>query len=618
MELSAQILSNIIHYMKYARYLPELNRRETWLETCTRNMDMHIKKYPKLTDEIKKVYEEFVFPKKVLPSMRAAQFSGKAIERNPARGYNCSYLPIDAWEAFHEIMFLLLAGSGVGYSVQKVHIEKLPEIRKPNKRIRRHLVLDSIEGWSDAVKVLIRSYFEGTSTVDFDYSDIRSKGIPLKTSGGKAPGPQPLKDCIHNLKKIFDTKTSGDKLSSLEIHDMICFISDAVLSGGIRRSSLIAIFNIDDEEMLTCKFGDWWELNPQRARANNTAMVLRHKITEDKFFELWEKIKQSGSGEPAIYLSNDNHWGFNPCNEAALRANQYCNLTTTNSSDISSQEELNARVRAASFIGTLQAGYTDFHYLREIWRQNTEKDSLLGVSLTGIASGNVLQFNLSEAAKVVKEENVRVAKLIGINKAARTTLIKPEGTASLLLGTSSGIHAWHAPYYIRRITVMKNEPIYMYLKNTLPELIEDDFFKPQQQAKILIPMKAPEGAIFRTEPALDLLERVKKVSTEWIKVGHRNGSNTHNVSCTVSVKKDEWDIVGNWMWDNKEFYNGLSVLPEDTGSYVQTPFTDCSEEEYNKLIPYLKEVHLDEIFEYIDNTDLQGEQACGGGACEIK
>lgn len=617
MELSTQILSNIIHYMKYSRHLPKQQRRETWIETCTRNMDMHIKKYPQLTEEIKKVYQEFVFPKKVLPSMRGLQFGGKAIEKNPARGYNCSFLPIDSWEAFHEVMFLLLCGSGVGYSVQRVDIDKLPDIKRPSKRIKRYLISDSIEGWSDAVKVLIKSYFFGTSTIEFDYSDIRERGTPLKTSGGKAPGPQPLKDCIHNLQKVLDTKSPGEKLTSLEVHDMVCFISDAVLSGGIRRSSLISIFNIDDEDMLTCKFGDWWELNPQRARANNTAMVLRHKITKEKFFELWEKIKKSGSGEPAIYLSNDYRWGFNPCNEAALRPYQYCNLTTTDASDISSQQELNNRVCAASFVGTLQAGYTDFHYLRDIWRETTEKDSLLGVSMTGIASGNVLQYDLSEAAQIVKEENARVAKIIGINKAARTSLIKPEGTASLLLGTSSGIHAWHSPYYIRRVTVMKNEPIYEYLKAKLPELIEDDFFKPHTQAKILIPMKAPTNAVFRTEPAVDLLERVKKIYTEWIKPGHRKGDNTHNVSCTVTVKPDEWDIVGNWMWNNKENYNGLSVLPEDLGSYVQAPFTECTKEEYEALLPFLKEIHLDKIKEDIDNTDLKGEVACGGSGCEI-
>ena len=313
MDLSTSILSDITVHMKYAKYVPELQRRETWHELVTRNKEMHQRKYPHIADEIEAAYK-LVYDKKVLPSMRSLQFGGKPIEISPNRIYNCAYLPIDDWRAFSETMFLLLGGTGVGYSVQKHHVDQLPEIRKPSqKRTRRYLIGDSIEGWADAIKVLMKSYFEGLSTPEFDYSDIRHKGALLVTSGGKAPGPQPLKDCIHNIKKILDTKDDGSKLSPVEVHDIICFIADAVLTGGIRRAALISLFSLDDEEMLTCKFGAWWELNPQRGRANNSAVILRHKITEEKFFDLWKKIEESGSGEPGVYFSNDKDWGTNPC-----------------------------------------------------------------------------------------------------------------------------------------------------------------------------------------------------------------------------------------------------------------------------------------------------------------
>lgn len=428
MELSNEILSDITIYMKYAKYIPELQRRETWDELVTRNMDMHIKKYPQMEDEIRNAYK-MVYDKKVLPSMRSMQFAGKPIDVNPTRIFNCSYLPMDDWRGFSEVMFLLLGGTGVGYSVQKHHVEKLPEIKKPNpNRTRRYLVGDSIEGWADSIKLLMKSYFGmSSSTPIFDYSDIRQKGSLLMTSGGKAPGPQPLKDCVHNIKKILDAKDDNEKLTTLEVHDILCHIADAVLAGGIRRAALISLFSMDDEEMLSCKFGNWWELNPQRGRANNSAVILRHKITEKKFFNLWEKIKESGSGEPGMYFSNDKDYGTNPCVEISLRPYQFCNLCEVNVSDVEDQEELNERVKTASFIGTLQAGYTDFHYLRDIWRKTTEKESLIGVSMTGIGSGKVLKLNMKESAKVVKEENARVAELIGINKAARTTCTKPAG-----------------------------------------------------------------------------------------------------------------------------------------------------------------------------------------------
>ena len=616
MEISSRILSEITVHMKYSKYIPELKRRETWYELVTRNMEMHIKSYPHLEQEIRDNYQ-FVYNKQVLPSMRSMQFAGKPIEISPNRIYNCAYAPVDDWRVFSEIMFLLLGGTGVGYSVQKHHVEFLPEIRKPNERTRRWLVADSIEGWADAVKVLVKSYFFGGSKIEFDFSDIRAKGARLVTSGGKAPGPQPLKECLIKLEGILDAKQDGDRLRPIEVHDMVCHIADAVLAGGIRRAALISLFSATDDEMISCKSGAWWETNPQRGRANNSAALVRHKITKDYFMELWKRIEASGAGEPGIYFTNDKDWGTNPCCEIALRPFQFCNLCEVNVSNVVNQEDFESRIKVATFIGTLQAGYTNFHYLRPIWQRTTEKDALIGVSMTGIGSGAVLGLDMKTGAKIVKIENERVAGLLGINKSARTTTVKPAGTTSLTLGTSSGIHAWHNDYYIRRVRVGKNEAIYTYLKDNHPELIEDEYFRPHDTAVIGIPQKAPEGSILRNESPIQLLERVKKVHTEWIKPGHRSGSNSHNVSATISVREHEWPAVGEWMWENREYYNGLSVLPFDGGSYIQAPFTDCTKEEYEKLMETLKDVDLSNIIEMDDDTNLSGELACSGGACEI-
>ena len=618
MEVSNQILSEITVYMKYAKYLPEKNRRETWDELVTRNKEMHIKTYPKMKEEIEEAYK-LVYDKKVLPSMRSLQFGGKPIEISPNRIYNCAYLPIDSIDSFSETMFLLLGGTGVGYSVQRHHVAKLPVINKPYpKRSRRFLIGDSIEGWADAIKVLMKSYMNGGgSRIEFDFSDIRPKGARLITSGGKAPGPQPLKECILKLTGILESKETGDRITTLEAHDMICHIADAVLAGGIRRAALISLFNADDDAMISCKSGNWWELNPQRGRANNSAVLMRHKITKKFFLDLWERVEKSGAGEPGIYFNNDKDWGTNPCCEIALRPFQFCNLCEVNASDIEDQEDLNNRVKAAALIGTLQAGYTQFHYLRDIWRETTEKEALIGVSMTGIGSGTVLGYDTEEAAKVVKKENARVAKLLGINKAARTTTVKPAGTTSLALGTSSGIHAWHNDYYIRRIRVGKNETIYNYLKTNHPQLVEDEYFRPHDTAVIQIPQKAPEGAILRTESPFQLLERVKKIATEWVKSGHRKGSNTHNVSATISLKQEDWELAGQWMWENRKHYNGLSVLPYDGGTYTQAPFEDITKDKYEEMMKTLTEVNLSNVIEVEDNTDLSGELACAGGSCEI-
>jgi ribonucleoside-triphosphate reductase (thioredoxin) len=616
-DISQKILSDITHHMKYGKYLKNELRREVYEDTVERNMQMHIKKFPELEEEIRGAYS-FVFERRVLPSMRSMQFGGRAIEVNPSRIFNCAFLAIDHPKAFNETMFLLLGGTGVGYSVQRHHVEKLPEIHKPNpNRKRRYLVGDSIEGWADAVKVLTSSYFQGGSKLVFDFSDVRPKGARLVTAGGKAPGPQPLKECLIKIEGILDSKRDGEKLEPIEVHDIICYIADAVLAGGIRRSALICLFSADDDEMISCKSGNWWEQNPQRGRANNSAVILRHRISKEYFVSLWDRIRASGSGEPAIFLTNDKEWGTNPCAEIALRSNQFCNLCEVNVSDLESQEDFENRVRAAAFIGTLQASYTDFHYLRDVWRRTTEKESLLGVGMTGIASNKVFSLDMKSAAKVAVGENKRVSALLGINQAARVTTVKPSGTTSLILGTSSGVHAWHDEYYIRRMRVGKNEAIYKYLSENHSELIEDEYFRPHDTAIISVPQKAPQGAILRDESAISLLERVKLIHSEWVKPGHLKGQNTHNVSATVSIKEEEWSEVVEWMWGNRQYYTGLSVLPYEGGSYKQAPFEECSEEVFNDLFKSLSNVDLTQILEMDDDTDLKGEAACSAGGCII-
>ena len=616
MNKESQILSEITIFSKYAKYIPELNRRETWDELVTRNKEMHIEKFPHLKEEIEEAYG-FVYNKKILPSMRSMQFAGKTAEINNARMFNCSYLPIDDYAAFSEIMFLLLSGCGVGYSVQQHHIDKLPEIRKPLKS-KRYLVGDSIEGWADAIKVLMKAYFGKTITCPlFDFRDIRPKGALLLTTGGKAPGPEPLKIALTHIQAILDRKQDGEKLTSIECHDIVCHLADAVLSGGIRRAALISLFNLDDEDMLTCKFGNWWEQNPQRGRANNSAVLLKNQIDKTTFLNLWKKIELSNSGEPGFLFTNDKDLGTNPCAEISLRPNQFCNLCEINASDIETQEEFNARSKAAAFIGTLQASYTDFHYLRDVWKKTTEKEALLGIGMTGIASGKVLNLDMKQAAKIAVEENERMSKILGINKAARITTVKPSGTTSLVLGTSSGIHAWHDDFYVRRIRLGKNESLYSYLNNNHPKLLEDDFFKPNLQSIVSIPQQAPEGAITRKESALDLLERIKTINKEWIKPGHRKGQNMHNVSATVTIKSEEWEPTGEWLFENRDYFTALSFLPHDDHSYVQAPYETISKEKFEEMISHLHEVDLSKVIEFNDNTSLMDQAACQGAACEI-
>jgi ribonucleoside-diphosphate reductase alpha chain len=621
MSRGGKLLSGIQAYTKYGRFLEKEKRIESWDEIVDRNIQMHSDHYGSklnsIKDDVSKAYN-LVRELKVLPSMRSMQFGGKPIHVSPNRIYNCAAIAVDDIKAFSEAMFILLGGSGLGFSVQKHHISKLPPVCRGEK-VRRYVVGDSKEGWAQAVEVLLNGYFGVTkSRPRFDYSDIRDKGTPLKTSGGRAPGPKPLRDCLNAIESILMEKADGEKLKTIEAHDIMCLIGNAVLSGGIRRSALISLFSRDDKDMLISKVGDWWEKYPFRGRANNSVVLPRNEVEYDEFREVFKVLQSSGYGEPGFFWTNDIDEICNPCAEISLKSSgQFCNLTNVSMVGLESVRDLYDRVWAASLIGTLQAGYTDFHYLRDQWKDNTERDALIGVGLTGIASADYSKYPISQLAFLTKLENLRVADIIGINTAARTTTVKPDGNTSVLLNSSPGIHAWHSKYFIRNVRINKITALYKYLMYNAPHLVEDDFFN-ESEAVVSVPVESPEGSILKgEESAKQLLDRVKFFHNNWIKPGHERGPNTNNVSCTVTVKDDEWESVMDWFWNNRNSYNGLSILPHDGHLYKQAPYTEVDEETFKSANSKLIDIDWNSVVDFEDNTTRESELACAGGSCEI-
>ena len=627
-------IEQVTHWSKYARFNDAEKRREDWFESVQRSENMFLEKYPFLSDKINWAFDK-VREKKILPSMRCLQFAGQAALVNNARVYNCCYAPIQDVKVFSEIMFLLLSGCGVGYSVQPHHVENLPHVRMTRANMREtYIIEDTIEGWAKAVDILFSAYLEvpdsametipGARPV-FEYGKIRPEGSPLVTSGGYAPGSDGLRKSLTAAEKILQALTPGAKLTPLQCHDLICHLSEAVMSGGVRRSSLISLFSTDDSEMMNCKSGsEWFVQQSQRRYSNNSAVVHRDSHFEHEFQKIWDSLSTSGSGEPGIFQTNNSEVGTNPCAEISLEPYTFCNLTEINATDITTQSEFEHRAIAAAFIGTLQAGFIDFPFISQRWTDNTRRDSLIGVGITGIASGALNNLNLSAAAQKVKEENGLTSGIIGIEPAARCTTVKPSGTTSIILGcTSSGIHAWHNPHFIRRISVKKSDPLYFYAKEKIPSFVEDSLYD-DYSAFLAFPIKAPENqhTVFRhSETANEFLDRVKRYNVEWIKAGHRRGANSNNVSATLSVKNDEWETVHQWMIRNKEDYNALALLPYNDHSYPQTPFEDISEELYLHLSEVFasqsKDFDLTDIREDFDNTVPLAESACSGPLCEI-
>jgi hypothetical protein len=952
---SNRLLSEIVSFRTYAKYLPHIGRRETLEETINRNMTMHLERFPKLSRDILKAYKQ-VHDLKTMPSMRSLQFGGEPIVKNNVRMFNCGFTTITQPRKFAEALYVLLCGTGLGYSVQKHHVKQLPSVRKP-KEEGTYVIHDSIEGWAEAVNALCQGYFYGGVRPLFDYSMIRPKGSILVSLGAKAPGSDPLRVLLTKLEEKF-IKAVGRKLTSLEVHDMICIIADGVLSGGIRRAALISLFDKDDEDMLKCKHGNWWEKHPYRARANNSAVLLRQTTTKDEFRSVYERCIESNAGEPGFFwtsdeslsmganpckplrstvltnegyitfeealkkdslkvytpdgrlvsatkpfktgenrevfkitLSNglylygtDNHlhqtqdgrwkrvdelevgerlayrveqripttidnneeyehgllmgwlygdgWNYkrsdsvgskraglcfgvnemdvvsffegmldkrhidhfqkpetckiirvdqthlkgldktedlgwlrtkspefklgfikaiftadgsvrrnnnvelysikrdwieticlvlqefgirstvtvhanaksyvssdgkqrnnsttyklnvhsgqfkrigfisklkqdlveqqqdnglfrrvdyetvidieldsvedvyditvndvshafldvgvvtHNCVEISLNPNQMCNLTTTNLTGIKSEKDFHNRVYASALLGTLQASYTDFPYLSEDWRNITEKEALLGCSFTGIADArsNITAKELQAVAKLVLEVNNKYARKIGINPTARACAIKPEGSASCVLGSSSGIHARYSEHYLRRVRMNKDDALAKYLQSVIPDLVEDDLFS-NTGVVVTIPQESPANSIVQeSETALQLFNRVLFFNRNWVAQGHVSGTNKHNVSTTINYKEEDIEPLFDALWDNRSLYTGVSLLPYDGGTYQQAPFEKCTKSKFEELDLLVKDVDLTKVIELQDNTERLEQLACSGGLCEL-
>tara|TARA_Y100000593_G_scaffold28444_1_gene56740 strand:+ start:6655 stop:8856 length:2202 start_codon:yes stop_codon:yes gene_type:complete len=607
--MSVRELQDYTFVAKYARWIPEKKRRETWNEAVNRVKKMMLDKYsdiPNVHEDIEWAYE-MMRKKRVLGSQRALQFGGKPIFKHNARIYNCITSFCDRLRFFQECMYLLLCGCGTGFSVQKHHIEKLPPLVKNKNGTKKYVIPDTIEGWSDAVGILVTSYFDQEElfpeytgkNVNFDYSEIRPAGSFLNSSGGKAPGPEPLKNALSNIRKILDKALKDldfcDKsiryLTPIQAYDIVMHSADAVISGGVRRSATICLFSPDDEEMAKAKTGSWFVENPQRGRSNNSAILLRDKTTAKQFSELMKSVKEFG--EPGFVWSDSTELIVNPCVEIGMwpvdettgkSGWQACNLSTINCAKIKSEEDFLEACKAASIIGSLQAGFASFPYLGETSENIVSRESLLGVSMTGIMEQHEICLSpevQKAGAKTVKDENKRITKIIGINQAARTTCIKPEGTSSCVLGTSSGIHPHHAKRYIRRVQANKMEPIYNYFREINPRACEESVWSNNDSDDVVaFCIEVPAGAKTKNQVgAIDLLSHVKSTQQNWVIPGTNKSLCTqpwlvHNVSNTINVKPEEWEEVEKFIYKNRKYFCGISLLPI-TGDkdYPQAPFT---------------------------------------------
>jgi ribonucleoside-diphosphate reductase alpha chain len=595
---------NYTFVSKYARWLPEKKRRETWNEAVDRVKQMMLDKYAdkNIIEYIDFAYEA-MRKKRVLGSQRALQFGGDPIFSHNSRIYNCITSYVDRPRFFQECMYLLLCGCGTGFSVQKHHVAKLPNLRQVSAKGSsvKHVIDDNIEGWSDAIGILVSSYFEDCDlfpeysgkSVTFDYSKIRPAGSYLKSSGGKAPGPEPLKKALNNIKNILDRalKKGQEKLKPIDAYDMVMFAADAVISGGVRRSATICVFSPDDEEMAKAKTGSWFIDNPQRGRSNNSALLLRDNTSKEQFENLMNSVKEFG--EPGFVWSDSTELIVNPCVEIGMwpvdettgeTGWQACNLSTINCAKVKTEQDFYDACKAAAIIGTLQAGFTKFEYLGSVSERIVAREALLGVSMTGMMEKHDICLDPEiqrRGAEIVKEVNEKVAELIQINKAARTTCIKPEGSSSCILGTSSGIHPHHAKRYIRRVQANKMEPIYQYFKEINPRACEKSVWSNNDSDDVVaFCVEVPDGSKLKNQvSAIDLLEYVKSTQQNWVMSGTNKELCTqkwlvHNVSNTINVKPEEWNLVTDFIYDNRQYFCGISLLPiAGDKDYAQAPFT---------------------------------------------
>ena len=643
-------MANFVFASKYARYNEKAKRRETWEEAVARVEMMHLKKYSFLSKEDKSLIKEAfdsVREKKVVPSMRSMQFGGVPIEAKNSRIFNCSVRHIDSPRAFSEIFFLALCGCGVGIGLQQQFLNRLPDLVSAEDKtgiVVSYVVEDTIEGWSDSVEALLNCYFKNTAysgrKIVFDFSRIRRKGAKIKTGGGKAPGYRPLKNALSKVKDLLDDlieKSSLTRLRSIDICDILCHCSDAVLSGGVRRSALSFIFDKNDELMMNAKTGDWFNKNPQRARGNNSVLLLRNSTTLEDFKNVVDKSREFG--EPGFVFANDSRQLLNPCfeinfipeTEDEVCGVQFCNLTSINGALTDSKDKFLLHSRHASLIGTLQAGYLDFPYLSRAAKKVTEQEALLGVSITGLMDNpDILldKSNQKEAAIAAVEENEIWAKKIGINPAARVTCVKPEGTSSIVLGAASGIHPHHARKYFRRIQCNKLDNIYNFFKIYNPDLCEESVWSANKTDDVLtFPIAIPEGAMVKEDlTAIKHLDIIRETQENWVDYGtskYNKKNIKHSVSCTILVEENEWDKVIDYLYNNRNFFTAVSLLPKSGDKiYKQAPMeavlTKEDEETFNKLEKELEKVDYTKLEEQSDETKLQDEIACGGNGCELK
>ena len=619
---------------RYARYLDDKGRREHWPETVARYFDFmkkHLKKNHdyELTDDLRSKLENAVVNLDVVPSMRSIMTAGDALERQNIAGYNCSYLPIDDPKAFDEAMYILLCGTGVGFSVEQKYVNKLPEI--PCKLYDSESVVvvkDSKEGWAKALRQVISLLYAGEAP-KWDTSSVRPAGTRLKTFGGRASGPQPLEELFKYVVSKFKG-ASGRKLTSLEAHDILCKIGEVVVVGGVRRSAMISLSDLGDDRMAHAKAGNWWDGNGQRALANNSA-VYEVKPDVGQFMREWSSIYESHSGERGIfnrYASElqaakngrrkiNQEWGTNPCSEIILRPYQFCNLSSVIVRSDDTVDRLRDKIAMATILGTFQSTMTHFPYLRKIWQTNTEEERLLGVSMTGILDNTLLNNpddpNLPALLESLKDvavaTNAEYADAIGINRSVAITAIKPEGTVSQLSSTASGIHPQHSQYFIRRVRSDNKDPLTDFLKSQgFPS--EPCFMKPESTTVFSFPMQVDKGAVFRED--LDAIQHLKL----WLMFQRHYCE--HKPSVTISVQEHEWPKVGAWVWDNFDEITGVSFLPMDLGTYRQAPYEAITKEEYEQQASKMPlDIPWDDFKEMTDNVEGAQTLACTAGGCEI-
>lgn len=660
LKMPVSAISEYVFVTKYAKYLRDKQRRESYSEAVNRSREMHLEKYPQIAEDINWAFDQ-VLEKKALPSMRSLQFAGVAIKKQNNRIYNCSFSLCDRMAFFSEALYLLLCGTGVGFSVQKQHVAKLPPLARIDQdKVVHHLIEDSIEGWADALSELLFSYVEGTY-IEFAYHKIRRRGTPLITSGGRAPGHYFLKLALERIRVILEG-AQGRHLKPLECHDIICVASDAVLSGGVRRSACISLFSLDDGEMMTAKTGQWFNTHPWRSNANNSAVLIEGQFSQQEFEKIFVATKEFG--EPGFYFTHNPDVGINPCGEARLnpllevteenlaavrgsygarfRAEgfpeaqvgsvvtgwQQCNLTETNASLFETEEDMLSAMKAAAIIGTCQAGYTNFPYLGAVSELITSREALIGVSMTGMVDRPDIAFNPEfqrNAAEMVKKTNQEIAKKIGINNAARTVNIKPSGSTSLLLGcVGSGIGTHHSRRYFRRIQANPVDPVYKHFKAANPHMCS-----PMKADRDVVTfcVEAPEKSWIKDDlGAVDALKTVVKTQENFVESGTAYDTYSpgchHGVSNTIMVREDEWEEIKAFIWENRTKLQGLTLLGEFSDKiYANAPreavITEEDEIKWNYLIENYQPVDFTLLLEEEDNTHRQAEVSCAGGACEV-